>query len=725
MAIVINSNISSLTAQRALGESQKMQQQAMERLSTGQRINSAADDAAGLAITNNFTSQIKGLSQAVRNANDAVSLAQTAEGGLDETTDILQRMRELAVQASSTTLTSADRSSIQKEITALTSEIDRIASTTQYNSSNILDGSANALSFQVGDKAGQTVGLSIADASSAGLDLNTSAAASGSLFGGLVTDMSGVAVDDILINGANWSATANGAAVTTVTNGVSLSTTLDMAVGGGDADDGAAEHIALAINSNTSNHGVTATARTVIDGVAGSGIETDFTIQVAGMGTVTIADSYGMQDLVDKINASTGSVTASINDAGGLRLVQEQGRLVTLANGGAGTVGLANAGYNGQISLSSSDGSAIEISVGTNTAASHADINAMGFDAGNFGGDVNGVATYSVTGKSVIGDQVLTGATGITINGHEIGSTPLGQTVISAADYAAAVNSISHLSGVTASARTEVTMTVGGMDSATVTAFDGTDGITINGTTITPADNRTLVGFTSDVNAAMRTVGNDIYATLNTGTNTVTLTSESGASITLLEVDADGSTNVITTVETGDGTDNDEAGASAGDIEPAAGHTFSGQLTFTSTNGPITFGHVNTGTTALRATAQTALNNLGVRLSDSVTATTTTSGVDLSSATNASAAITAIDTALSTLNTMRGSLGALQNRMEHTISSLSQTVENHSASRSRVMDADFAAESAALAKAQVLAQASTAMLAQANAAPQLALQLLQ
>ena len=95
MAIVINSNISSLTAQRALGESQKMQQQAMERLSSGQRINSAADDAAGLAITNNFTSQIKGLSQAVRNANDAVSLAQTAEGGHDETTDILQRMQSL------------------------------------------------------------------------------------------------------------------------------------------------------------------------------------------------------------------------------------------------------------------------------------------------------------------------------------------------------------------------------------------------------------------------------------------------------------------------------------------------------------------------------------------------------------------------------------------------------------------------------------------------------
>ena len=171
MAIVINSNISSLTAQRALGESQKMQAQAMERLSSGLSINSAKDNAAGLAIAENFTSQINGLNQAVKNANDAFSLAQTAEGGLQETTAILQRMRELAVQASNTTLTTADRSAIQNEVTALTSEIDRIATSTQYNSSNILDGTAKSLSFQIGDKAGQSVGFSIGSAKALDLGL--------------------------------------------------------------------------------------------------------------------------------------------------------------------------------------------------------------------------------------------------------------------------------------------------------------------------------------------------------------------------------------------------------------------------------------------------------------------------------------------------------------------------------------------------------------------------
>ncbi len=302
MAIVINSNISSLTAQRALGESQKMQQQAMERLSTGQRINSAKDDAAGLAISENFTSQIRGLTQAVRNANEATSLAQTAEGGLNETTDILQRMRELAVQASNTTLTSADRTSIQAEITALTSEIDRIASTTQYNSANILDGSAQNLSFQIGDKAGQSVGLSIADASSSGLELNTTTASGGTkLTGTAVAAMDGVSVDDIFINGKNWagvetSGVVHGAAVHEIVNGVQVSTTLDLAAPA--ANDTGAYHIAKAINSNTTEHGVVATGRTEVNGVGGTGIETNMTIQVAGMASQAIT-SNSMAEMVD------------------------------------------------------------------------------------------------------------------------------------------------------------------------------------------------------------------------------------------------------------------------------------------------------------------------------------------------------------------------------------------------------------------------------------------
>ena len=741
MSIVINSNISSLTAQRALGKAQDMQQQAMERLSTGQRINSAKDDAAGLAISENFTSQIRGLTQAVRNANDAVSLAQTAEGGLAETTDILQRMRELAVQSANTTLTTADRTSIQSEITALTAEIDRIANTTQYNSSNILDGTAKSLSFQIGDKAGESIGFSIADASAAGLALNTATASGATLTGNVVGAMNAVAVDDISINGFNWagvetSGTVNGATYTEVINGTSVSTTFDLAQA--DENDHGAYEIAKAINSNSHNHGVNATARTQIDGIGGTGIETDFTIEVSGAGqTTVIAASYGMQDLVDKINASGGGVTASINEAGGLRLVQAEGKQITLGSGGVGTVGIADGNYHGQISLESIDGtSPIELAVGTNANASAADLTALGFSAQSNGkADENGVATWTVTGQAIVGDTAISGNTNVTINGVELGNTPLNQTVITAADIAASVNAVSSQTGVTADAKTELLLTLN-QDSSTVTAYDGTTTLTINGSAVTAGNNVTFSDLVDNINTAMRTAGNDIYATL-TETNKIQLVSESGASITIHENDNSGiAADVITAVEVIDGRTVDETGSTtgnnltdddAGNNAGAGALTFSGNITYTSTKGPIVFGHVEDGTTALRTTAQTALNILGVQSSNShlTSASASSAGIDLSSSAKASAAITAIDAALSTVNNMRGGLGALQNRLDHTISSLSSTVENHSASRSRVVDADFAVESAALAKSQVLAQASTAMLAQANAAPQLALQLLQ
>ena len=742
MSIVINSNISSLTAQRALGKAQEMQQEAMERLSTGQRINSAKDDAAGLAISENFTSQIRGLTQAVRNANDAVSLAQTAEGGLAETTDILQRMRELAVQSANTTLTTADRTSIQSEVTALTAEIDRIANTTQYNSSNILDGTAKSLSFQIGDKAGESIAFSIADASSTGLALNTATSSSSGVTGSVVAAMNLVSVDDISINGFNWagvetSGVVNGASITEVINGVSVSTTFDLAQA--DENDHGAFEIAKAVNSNSHNHGVTASAQTVIDGIGGTGIVSTLTIEVSGAAqATTISASYGMSDLVDKINASGAGVVASLNDAGGLRLVQDEGKQITLSAASTVAVtGIAAGNYHGQISLESIDGtSPISLAVGTNADASSADLAALGFTAQSNGvADANGVATWTVTGQTVVGDTAITGNTNVTINGVELGNTPTDQSVITAADIAASVNAVTAQTGVTADAKTELLLTLN-QDSSTVTAYDGTTTLTINGSSVTAGNDVTFSQLVININDAMRTAGNDIYATL-TETNKIQLVSESGASITIHENDNSGiAADVINAVEVIDGRTVDESGSAtgnnltdddAGNNAGAGALTFSGNITYTSTTGPIVFGHIEDGTTALRTTAQTALNILGVQSSQThmATATTSSTGVDLSSSAKASAAITAIDAALSSVNSMRGGLGALQNRLDHTISSLSSTVENHSASRSRVVDADFAVESAALAKSQVLAQASTAMLAQANAAPQLALQLLQ
>lgn len=181
MAIVINTNVASLNAQRNLGKSQLELNTSMQRLSSGLRINSAKDDAAGLAISDRMTSQIRGLNQAARNANDGISLAQTAEGALQETTNLLQRMREIAVQAANDTNTAQDRASLDAEFKQLQAEIDRIANNTQFNGQNVLDGTFDPANggteaiFHVGANENQTISVTIgqADATTLGVAAGT------------------------------------------------------------------------------------------------------------------------------------------------------------------------------------------------------------------------------------------------------------------------------------------------------------------------------------------------------------------------------------------------------------------------------------------------------------------------------------------------------------------------------------------------------------------------
>ena len=185
MALYVNTNVSALNAQRQLSDVSSKLGTSFERLSSGFRINSAADDAAGLQITDRMTTQIQGLNQAVRNANDAISLTQTAEGALDETTTALQRIRQLAVQSQNGVNSAADRSALNKEVTALKTEISRIASESDFNGKSLLDGTFGA-SFLVGANAGQTIVVSLSaqsyGASGLGIDgVGTSAAASAAL----------------------------------------------------------------------------------------------------------------------------------------------------------------------------------------------------------------------------------------------------------------------------------------------------------------------------------------------------------------------------------------------------------------------------------------------------------------------------------------------------------------------------------------------------------------
>lgn len=169
MSLFVNTNVSSLNAQRQLFNSGASLDTAFERLSSGFRINSAADDAAGLQISDRMTSQIQGLNQAVRNANDGISLAQTVEGALQETTNALQRIRVLAIQSQNGVNSSSDKLALQKEVSALKAEITRISDTTQFNNVNVLTGAFSA-SFLVGSNAGQTIDVSVNAASINGLN---------------------------------------------------------------------------------------------------------------------------------------------------------------------------------------------------------------------------------------------------------------------------------------------------------------------------------------------------------------------------------------------------------------------------------------------------------------------------------------------------------------------------------------------------------------------------
>ena len=169
MSQVINTNVASLNAQRNLNNSSSSLATSLERLSSGLRINSARDDAAGLAISERFTAQIRGLNQAARNANDGISLSQTAEGAIGEVSNILQRIRELSIQSANSTNTSGDRQALNNEVVQLQAELDRIANTTEFNGQRILDGSFSDASFQVGANANQTIDFAIGSVKSSSI----------------------------------------------------------------------------------------------------------------------------------------------------------------------------------------------------------------------------------------------------------------------------------------------------------------------------------------------------------------------------------------------------------------------------------------------------------------------------------------------------------------------------------------------------------------------------
>jgi flagellin len=290
----INTNISSLNAQRSSGKVQDQLATAMSRLSSGLRINSAKDDAAGLAISERFTAQIRGLNQAARNANDGISLSQTAEGALGSVGDNLQRIRELAVQSANSTNSASDRAALQAEAAQLISEVQRVGTQTEFNGIKLLDGSFTAQAFQVGANSGQTIPISsIVDARTSSLGSNT-LTADGTVTGNVV----------------GGSATVNGIAAETdltVTTTAGTSSAISYAANAG------ADAIATAISNAGASVGVNATASnsTTLSGLSVAGT-VSFTLGGQAISAV-ISDQNDLGSLVSAINGVAGTTGISAN----------------------------------------------------------------------------------------------------------------------------------------------------------------------------------------------------------------------------------------------------------------------------------------------------------------------------------------------------------------------------------------------------------------------------
>ena len=452
MAMVINSNIQSLNAQRHLNNSLEAQNTATERLSSGLRINSAADDAAGLAIANRMTSQVEGLNQAIRNANDGSALIQTAEGGLEEMTNILQRMRELSIQSANGTYDTGNRTTLNAEVEQLQAEIDRISETTSFNGLSILDGSLGDVDLQVGENANQTIAINIDSLNTNNLGANgadyVGAAAPGAADDALLDAL--VAIDeDLVINGDTVQSLADFTTLADAVNG------LNESVAG------------VEISSFVEIDGGTTTAGG--NGALSGDDELQITINMADGSTareINIKDTTDMADLVDKINAEGGdTLQASIGDEGQLVLSSSLAADITIAGAGDGlqNSGLTAVTQSAQLKFEITDSSIENLSIASSDEALLADAGLNLMD--------DGAITGSGTGTlQLAGDQLV-------INGTSVGAS----TAASAAANILAINRVSGDTGVIAQAGTvtdsiKLISTDGG--GITIESGDGFDGAT-------------------------------------------------------------------------------------------------------------------------------------------------------------------------------------------------------------------------------------------------------
>jgi flagellin len=682
MPLYINTNVSSLNAQRQLNKAGMGVDSAMERLSSGSRINSAADDAAGLAISNRQTSQIRGLDQAVRNANDGISLIQTAEGALSETTNILQRMRELSIQSANGIYGDDDRSTLDAEVQQLVSELDRIAKTTSFNGQNILDGSTGKINLQVGSEANQTLSFEVGavDADTLGMGSLTADVVSDEISASFST--LSFSEQDVLINGQAVGAISAGSTVEDLVNNIN------------DNINGVTAETAVELTASTVGTGVVGATASVI-----TLTNNDGTTQ-----SLQVTNTDSLQEYADAVNEGFGGrVSATIGDDGKLSLSAEGAK--TLAISGTNTTG-GSGTAQAKLILTSENGDPITIERGA--TGTLADLNNLGFRESDSGGTIEGVGL--VANANGANESLTAGE--LTINGTVIDH----ENTDSLQGKIDNINAVSDQTGVTARAYSTASIDMTSYVASTIAANDGLE---INGVSV-------------DLALANSATSEEVVTALNT------FTDQTGVSARLQ------GTNII--LESEQGAINLGALTAGSFIGTASGiqditkAVITSAGAFSETTTTVATGSSISIEAGLKLVSQNG-NPISVELKDGFDAArlglkesntlgegsfgAAISSITIDTAANAQKAIGIIDNALETVNNIRSDLGAVSNRLDFTISNLANVSENTSAARSRIMDADFAAETAALSRSQVLQQASQAMLAQANARPQQVLSLLQ
>jgi flagellin len=666
MAMVISTNMASVTAQRHLDSSRLDLETSMERLASGNRINSAMDDAAGLAIRDRMDAQINGLTQSVRNANDAISLGQTAEGALDETTEILQRMRELAVQAANGTNSSVDRDALNSEVTQLKSELNRIADTTSFNEINLLDGTYSGQTFQIGHRAGETATLNIASMKTTDLGGQTMTGA-GTLAGDATGTQKLAAVDPqtagtLSIQGGNDGTVGQGVVSSDNITGTTV------------------------IDGKAAVNAVTATAGTVavtFTGATGMTAGDTFTLELDNGDKITSAATAGTTKT--DLAAAFGSATADSNNTS-TYTVSVSGDVVTITATAPGANDMSVASITNNDDNNSGTASPAALATSNYSAADTDGVAAAPAELAT-----QWQASQTFTSGAKKGDEI----------DFKIGSQTFSYKTVAdtsnATDLATEIATNMSMAGYTlgsSGADVIISKIQAGADTS---AFEA---VAKPRSVITAKGEEEYVNITATAGAndKISVVVNGDTWSYDFGTNN-SVPGSVGATVDRLVTEWN---NATTGFATG-------YEAFAVDSNGAATTTTANMVGF-----------------ALRAETKGNAGAFDMSVNYQPDPGTGGSGTiqSINLTSDASGALNSIDHAIKQVGQERASLGAFQNRLEHTVSNLQSMVENTSAARSRIEDADFATESANLAKAQVLQQAGTAMLAQANASTQNVMSLL-